>query len=287
MKIDILITTYNDEKYIGKCIENILNQSHKDFNLIIVDDGSNDNSPNIIRSFSDKRIEYHRFEENSKNIARIRNIAFNFLKNEWCFITDGDCYADKNWLKNGIDFIKRNKDIVGMEGKVIYGYVSYKKTLSDRYIQNLAGGAYSMANAAYKRELLVKYQLNEEGNRMQDRSLALALIRDGYKINFNEKSIIYHAIKKDSIKWIFTSAKNAVPKVIMYKEYADKAHIKNYIYSPKNLLKIVFPPVLLYSLIVKVRTKRDLLKWLLYWPFLCVERYWVWKTAIKKRIFVI
>ena len=157
MKVDVLITTYNDGKYIEKCIDSILNQSHKDFNFIIVDDGSNDNSSKIIRAFSDRRIEYHRFEENSQNIAKIRNTAFNFLKCDWCFITDGDCYAHKDWLKNGIDFIKKNQDIAGLEGKVIYGYDGYEKTLSDRYIENLSGGNYCMASVDYKRELLIKY----------------------------------------------------------------------------------------------------------------------------------
>ena len=122
---------------------------------------------------------------------------------------------------------------------------------------------------------------------MEDRGLALALLRNGYKIKFNEKSIVYHVIKKDSIKWIFQSSKNAIPKVLMYIEYNENSHVRNHIYSPKNLLKIVFPPILLHSLIFKVKTKRDLLKWFLHWPFLITERYWVWKTAIKERMFVI
>ena len=53
----VVITNYNHEKYIGKCISSVLNQTFKNFELIIIDNSSSDNSLQIIKSFKDRRIK--------------------------------------------------------------------------------------------------------------------------------------------------------------------------------------------------------------------------------------
>ena len=62
---------YNAEKYIKKSIESIINQSYKNFELIIIDDGSNDNSKNIIKKYNDIRIKYFYF--NHQGISKCLN----------------------------------------------------------------------------------------------------------------------------------------------------------------------------------------------------------------------
>ena len=65
--ISVILSTYNDEKTIFDCINSILNQTYKNFELIIINDCSKDSTKKIIQSFSDKRIVYL---ENDKNIGR-------------------------------------------------------------------------------------------------------------------------------------------------------------------------------------------------------------------------
>ena len=54
--VSIILSVYNDEKYIDKCLESIINQSFKNFELIVINDGSTDGSLNKIQSFEDERI---------------------------------------------------------------------------------------------------------------------------------------------------------------------------------------------------------------------------------------
>lgn len=56
-KISVVMPTYNAERYVKEAVESVLNQSFGDFEYIIVDDGSSDDTMSIIRSFSDKRIK--------------------------------------------------------------------------------------------------------------------------------------------------------------------------------------------------------------------------------------
>ena len=57
MKVSVLIPSFNHENYIEKCVDSILNQTHKDLELIISDDNSNDKTIKKIKKYSDKRIK--------------------------------------------------------------------------------------------------------------------------------------------------------------------------------------------------------------------------------------
>ena len=60
--ISIIMSTYNSEQYLSKSIESILNQTFKDFEFLILDDGSTDNTPEIVKNYSkkDKRIKFYK-----------------------------------------------------------------------------------------------------------------------------------------------------------------------------------------------------------------------------------
>ena len=70
-KVSVILTSYNHEKYIYAAIESVLNQTFKDFELLIVDDGSADNSRKIIRSYKDKRIKFFLHEKNIGAVQRV------------------------------------------------------------------------------------------------------------------------------------------------------------------------------------------------------------------------
>src|SRR3989338_3726440 len=74
-KISIVLPTFNGSKYIRQAIEGCLNQTYRHIELIVVDDCSTDNTPEIIRSFADPRIKYIRNEKNQR-LPRSLNIGF-------------------------------------------------------------------------------------------------------------------------------------------------------------------------------------------------------------------
>lgn len=62
--ISVVLATYNDEKYIKEAIDSVLDQTYRDFELIIIDDGSSDRTADIICSYDDKRIIFIQNERN-------------------------------------------------------------------------------------------------------------------------------------------------------------------------------------------------------------------------------
>jgi len=121
---------YNAEKYISEAIESILNQTFKDFEFIIINDGSTDSTPNIIDKYArlDKRIIVLNNEKNL-NIAESRNRGVEIAKGKYIATMDSDDRALPDRLKNQLEFLESNKDIaisIGniniMDGKGVFQY---------------------------------------------------------------------------------------------------------------------------------------------------------------------
>jgi len=111
-KISVIMPNYNCEKYIAKAIDSILNQTFTDFEFIIIDDGSTDNSWNIIQEYAkkDERIVAVRNDENLK-ICKTLNKWLELARWEYIARMDSDDIAKKEWLEKVYNFINKNKDI--------------------------------------------------------------------------------------------------------------------------------------------------------------------------------
>ncbi|MGY0393087.1 glycosyltransferase family 2 protein [Bizionia sp. KMM 8389] len=97
----IVVSVYNKGKFIKNTIASVLNQSFQDFELIIVNDGSTDDSHKIITSFTDKRIRY--FEQQNQGAAATRNFGIKQTKSELIALLDGDDI----WLPDYLETISK------------------------------------------------------------------------------------------------------------------------------------------------------------------------------------
>lgn len=96
--VSIIIPTYNRANLIGKSIDSVLNQTFKDFEVIIVDDGSTDDTKNVVESFNDIRIIYIRNKKN-KGACFARNIGIKIAKGEFIAFQD----SDDEWLPKKLE----------------------------------------------------------------------------------------------------------------------------------------------------------------------------------------
>ena len=111
--ISVIVPVFNDEKRIARCIESVINQSYGDFELIIIDDGSQDSSSLIANSYAqdDKRIKIIKSTNKGPSIAR--NIGIKNSIGEFIFFLDSDDYLENDALKSLVIRIKdRNVDLV-------------------------------------------------------------------------------------------------------------------------------------------------------------------------------
>lgn len=97
-KVSVIIPTYNREHLIGRAIQSVLNQTYRDFEIIVVDDGSTDNIGEVVKSFNDERIRYIRHEKN-KGAAAARNTGIKAAKGEYIAFQD----SDDEWLPEKLE----------------------------------------------------------------------------------------------------------------------------------------------------------------------------------------
>lgn len=105
--VSIIMPTYNCAKFIKETIQSVLNQTYENWELVIVDDCSNDNTEEIVESFNDKRIKYHKLEKNS-GAAVARTTAMKMAIGNYMAFLDSDDLWKKEKLEKQLEFMKKN-----------------------------------------------------------------------------------------------------------------------------------------------------------------------------------
>lgn len=114
-KLSIITPMYNEEKTIIKLLKSISNQSYKNFEIILVDDGSTDKTLEKVREFSkNSKIKAKILQQNHKGPGIARNLGANIAKGEILIFVDSDMVLDKNYLKYLIKPILE-KNVIGTE----------------------------------------------------------------------------------------------------------------------------------------------------------------------------
>ncbi len=286
LEVSVVMCVRNVEKYVVATLDSILAQTHKDFELVIIDDFSTDNTSSIINSFHDERIFLYK---NSQwlGIPKSRNKGFSYAKGIYVFSIDGDCVADKDWIEQGLKFF-RDSDAVGVEGRIYYVSKDYEPTFSDHFIENRYGGNFMTGNIAYKRCILELVGGFDENLRyLEDRGLAFKVMKFG-KIRFNPEMVTCHQRVVFTPKMLIRSAAFASNRVHLFQRFGDQKFFLGRILFPANLIKVLFPPLIFGSLFVKRFKSLDDYKLFpyLYFYFVC-ERLNIWRTASQDKIFVI
>lgn len=118
--VSIVLPVYNSELFLKDCINSILDQTFKKFELVVVLDKSKDNSEKIIKSFKDNRIRLIK-KKNKTNLADALNLGISYSKGNIIARADSDDIYKKSRIQEQYNFLKKNKkiDIVGSAVKVI------------------------------------------------------------------------------------------------------------------------------------------------------------------------
>lgn len=126
MKIDILLATYNGEKYLEEQLESILNQSFTDFRLLISDDGSTDSTREILNKYAEKDDRIVLFFQ-SENLGVVKNFEFlmNKVESEYFMFSDQDDVWKKDKISNSINLmVKEKSDLVYSDLEVVDGQLN-------------------------------------------------------------------------------------------------------------------------------------------------------------------
>lgn len=152
MKYSIIVPVYNVEKYIDKCLNSILNQTYENFEVIIVNDGTPDNSQKIIDKYAEKDMRFKAFIKKNGGLSDARNYGLKHVTGDYIFFIDSDDYIEPELLyrindslisNKNIDILKFKLKIVDENGKLIRkekgynfdGFIDFKKLIDLEFFE--------------------------------------------------------------------------------------------------------------------------------------------------------
>ncbi|WP_209299734.1 glycosyltransferase family 2 protein [Escherichia coli] len=109
--ISVVMPVYNSEKYLAEAIQSILNQTHKNFELICINDGSTDKSQEIIEYFSSRDARIVVINQPNKGVVSSLNLAISLAKYDYIARMDADDISHPTRLDKQIRYMTSNKDI--------------------------------------------------------------------------------------------------------------------------------------------------------------------------------
>ena len=99
-KVTLIVPVYNSEKYIGKCLDSILNQTYKNIEILVVNDGSKDNSQKIIDEFQSKYPDkIIAINQENKGVSKTRNESIKKASGDYIMFIDNDDYLDSDYIE--------------------------------------------------------------------------------------------------------------------------------------------------------------------------------------------
>lgn len=201
--ISILMPAYNCGRYIAQSIKSILNQTFKEFELIIIDDGSADNTEEIVMSFKDPRIIYRKTI--NKGTSAALNLGLSLALNEWVARIDADDLNVPGRLETQIKFLNENP-----EYDIISSWSVYFKDpdrilfLLEEPVENVdiyehldRHNMLNQSGVVYRKEIIKEAGYNENYKNNEDFELFYRL-RDKVKFYNIPEYLVYTRVRSDS-----------------------------------------------------------------------------------------
>lgn len=196
--LSVIVPVYNAQKFIRQTIDSVLSQTYSEFELILVDDCSTDNSYDILCEYieKDSRVKVYKNEKNM-GVSYTRNFAVDKAQGEFVALIDSDDMWEQNKLKIQMQAISDNNadlcytgsafvDTHGVRSNFVFKVpqtITYKKLLK----QNIM----SCSSVVVRKELLKKYPMAHD-NMHEDFATWLAIAKSGAKcIGVNQPLLIY------------------------------------------------------------------------------------------------
>ena len=257
--LSIVLPVFNVEKYLERCIKSILEGTYKDLELVIVNDGTKDNSENIIIRYLEKYNNITYIVKENGGLSHARNIGYTYAKGEYIAFFDSDDYIEKDMYEKLMAKVKDyNYDIVVCDlymeyeqtGKKIYVSSNVEKEYKDVEKDNngisirkeIMENIYiAVHNKIYKKELIEKTFENGmpfvNGMYYEDILYTYSILQNTRSISFVKEPLYYYVQRTSSISNnydkklydIITSVEMLIENAVENNRFEDYKEILEYI----------------------------------------------------------
>ena len=231
MKISIILPTYNRaELFLKRAIDSVINQSYEDWELIIIDNNSTDNTKGLVDSYNNNQIYLYNISNNG-NIAKSRNLGISKAKGDFIAFLDSDDYWKHDKLKKCTAILENNLDYDGVCHAEYWLYPNRNKVIKEygpeRYFSYtdllVRGNSVSLSAMIISKQNIVavkSFSENKEVITAEDYDLWIKLAKNNTHIIFTEEPLGYYQIHNTSESSNISRNTNAIVSVI-------KSHLRD------------------------------------------------------------
>lgn len=231
--VSIIVAAYNEEKTIGRCLDAFLALDYPDYEIIVVDNNSSDNTSEITKKYANETGKVIYLFEKKKGWPAARNKGIKYSKARIMANIDSDCFATKDWLKILITKLISNPKTGGVVGrtKVEKGkslleqyYAECDPFNIERHIEDNPYIPWGGGNNAYRKEVFEKigYYDSEHYTSGADIEFHQRLKeKTDYKMKYVPEAVIYHASRGSIGEFFKVSAKYTHDGILRSKRYTS------------------------------------------------------------------
>lgn len=271
--VSALIPAYNAEKTIGQCIEGILNQTYKNIEIIVIDDGSTDNTAKIAATLKCRLIKLNK----NRGYVNVLNVGLKSAKGDYIYLLDSDCVAKEDcieWLLNSFSK-STDRGVVGGTCVIPPDYKSIIaltydvaerskdiKNMGEIYLPYLSG-----SNLCIKREVINNVgEFNKRFISHCDFEFTFRAKQKGYKVLFQPKAVSYHYNCRTTFKsYIAHIYRGGVYGTIFRLKYKPNPPLSRFYPNSTLIFSLIAPAFILYAILrilkknIGIRPARDIL----------------------------
>lgn len=129
--VTVVIPCFNAEKFIGEAVESVFSQTHKDWDLIVIDDGSTDSSLQVVAELSASRAgQVQVLSGPNRGACHARNLGIQKAQGEFIALLDADDFWSSSKIEKQVQFLNKNPSVIGVTtGYLLWGSASSKETI--------------------------------------------------------------------------------------------------------------------------------------------------------------
>lgn len=257
--ISAIVTVYNKQNTIAKTLESLLFQPTEFKEIIVVDDGSTDDSAKIVKKFAERYKNIKYVFQNNQGVARSLNTGLRMVNTDLVAVLDGDVSLHEYWLPTLMSYFG-NKEIGAVSGltktmnpknlwAALAGYnVEYRQSrIGDESVDHL-----STTNVIYRKPVLDKIGLFDPEFRYgQDNEVSYRIIAAGYQLILSKKTFCLHFWPESFMGFMKQRMHGALGRAMLIKKYPERL-TGDKVSSLRYFLELPLGSVFLLSLIASL-----------------------------------
>ncbi|MBR6412137.1 MAG: glycosyltransferase [Alphaproteobacteria bacterium] len=212
--VSVIIPVYNVEKYLRQCLDSVVNQTLKEIEIILIDDGSTDSSLDICREYEKKDTRIFVVHQTNKGLSEARNVGMEYVKGECIAFVDSDDYVDPCYLEKLYQALTQNEADFSMCNAIAFGNDMQANKKYDSWFQSrMHNESYpidpllmppNVWNKLFRRNFLQKYRIKfPEGLFLEDNYWNFMIANYAKKYCVVWDTLYFH--RKDNLSSIMVS----------------------------------------------------------------------------------